>query len=991
MDDNKTKQRTRNGTATAGPGLSSFILKYYRAARRNRMNPMGWMRRWASRSIAGRSVAGSGASRTGWAVVLGCVLFMGGLGGLWAAPTDPGQARSFVESWLNANRMPLGERMPLTVADVQPGKDDNGQTIFYVVSLVPEGYVVVAAEDRIQPVIAFSPSGSFEEAARGPLGTLITQDMTSRMAAVANPPRDADFDKTLLRNQARWQVFLKASDPASGPETLADAALAAVSDVRVAPLTHSTWDQGSVATGFCYNYFTPNNYVCGCVATAMAQLMRYHQYPTEGVGTATYDITVDGAPTTASLRGGDGNGGPYAWEDMPLTPTTASDTERRAIGALCFDAGVAAHMQYSAAGSGAWPSDATEALRSVFSYSNAVLGGSDAGIQIAGSVLQSMINPNLDARYPVMLSIYGPGVGHEIVADGYGFDGNVMYHHLNMGWGGAWDMWYDLPNITSGYTFDTVSGCTYNVFPHMTGEIISGRVLDGNGAPLPGTEVTATAAGGLVLTTTADENGIYAFAGVPSDTAFRLSAARAGFFFSSLNVTTGTSRDNEFATGNVWGADLQSVAYLPLIPLVSQDVTAKRDATLCSDPNAGGLLAYVDPSNWTVKYAYSNPEDHGRQWQNPVTATNGAYRYIDPPQVFGRAGETIHIVFGATDASGVSHIYYTYSEDGGATWSADMVISDTDQAASEPFLVVDPDDAAPDNDVLHVFWTAATAGSTDNLYDTTQGDVLVADSGAAAVDGTTTGEIMEGNGRIVVWHDADGNRRYSAGDEVWTEDAAAADMTFTAGVDTEVSTPTPADGTSASGVLYGAFLDDTNGNHDYDDGEVLWINARDVRYARIIKTTGWGVGQHRDLEANGAPLVLGYNPKAAVDSAGNVHAVWYSAAGGRVMYNRSNDAGGSWLATPQQVAALSTDDYVSPAVALSGGREITVTDEGRKVTPPETLHVIWGDDTDPAAQLQEVVSQTPAAADLSLSAPRALGLTPDTDLITGDGSARAAG
>ena len=76
--------------------------------------------------------------------------------------------------------------------------------------------------------------------------------------------------------------------------------LTSVSDVRIAPLTQTTWDQQTAAaagTAACYNYYTPpygagntTNYPAGCVATAMAQLMRYYQFPTTGVGTASFTI-----------------------------------------------------------------------------------------------------------------------------------------------------------------------------------------------------------------------------------------------------------------------------------------------------------------------------------------------------------------------------------------------------------------------------------------------------------------------------------------------------------------------------------------------------------------------------------------------------------------------------------------------------------------------------------------------------------------------------
>ena len=98
-------------------------------------------------------------------------------------------------------------------------------------------------------------------------------------------------------------------------------------------------------------------------------------------------------------------------------------------------------------------------------------------------------------------NVSGPLGGHAILADGYGYQGGVIYHHLNMGWSGSMDLWYNLPNIEdSGFTlFNNIYKCVYNVYPDGDGEIISGRTLDGNGLPVDGVTVTADA-GGTVYT-----------------------------------------------------------------------------------------------------------------------------------------------------------------------------------------------------------------------------------------------------------------------------------------------------------------------------------------------------------------------------------------------------------------------------------------------------------------------------------------------------------
>ena len=162
---------------------------------------------------------------------------------------------------------------------------------------------------------------------------------------------------------------------AAAPAAL-DNGAPSVADLRVAPLTQTLWSEQTVedlTPGVaCYNYYTPpgangsaDNYPCGCVATAMAQLMYFWQYPTAGVGAGSFTIYVGyySTPQTASLRGGDGAGGPYQWSSMVASPTTSITlAQRQAIGALCYDAGVAVGMDYTASASGAFLADAAVAL-----------------------------------------------------------------------------------------------------------------------------------------------------------------------------------------------------------------------------------------------------------------------------------------------------------------------------------------------------------------------------------------------------------------------------------------------------------------------------------------------------------------------------------------------------------------------------------------------------------------------------------------------------
>ena len=477
-----------------------------------------------------------------------------------AAPVTSKQAAAAVTGWLSLDRAPLGETLGTSVQRVETFNDQAGNPLYYVAYLEPSGFVIVAADDLVEPIVGFAVAGQFDPSANNPLGALVSNDLAARIA-YARQAGSVTPDTNAVQAQAKWQQL----SPADGGPVILPKVLTSVSDVRIAPLTQTTWDQQTAAgagTTACFNYYTPPNgdgnpanYPAGCVATAMAQLMRYYQFPSTGVGTASFTIYSDGSPTSYTLRGGDGAGGPYVWSNMPLVPPANPPTVQcQAIGALVADAGATVNMEYANGGSSSSLSDANIALVSTFHFASTTFGWNNSS-QL-GAALIAMINPNLDARCPVLLSINGSSGGHAVVADGYGYSLSTLYHHLNLGWSGTATAWYSLPLIdTSIYTFNVVNGCVYNAYTNGSGEIISGRVLDQISRPVTNATVTATRTGGGTYTTTTDSQGIYALARIPSASSYSITVTKANYSSASSNFSTGTSSDGAATSGNYWGAN----------------------------------------------------------------------------------------------------------------------------------------------------------------------------------------------------------------------------------------------------------------------------------------------------------------------------------------------------------------------------------------------------------------------------------------------------
>ena len=242
---------------------------------------------------------------------------------------------------------------------------------------------------------------------------------------------------------------------------------------------------------------------------------------------------------------------------MVLDPDASTpDIQRQAIGTLTHDAGVTVHMSYNNLASGAYTRNVPIALTDVFGFSN-VRYAYNANYTIPSANLNNMINPNLDAQSPALLAILDDSNnGHMVVVDGYGYSVSTLYHHLNLGWAGTADAWYNLPTVSAGtYNFNSIIECVYNIFPQGSGEIISGRVLDAAGQPVSDATITATRTGAESYNATSNNLGVYALAKIPPASTYTITASKAGYEFFPKTLTTGTSLNQDTATGNLWGID----------------------------------------------------------------------------------------------------------------------------------------------------------------------------------------------------------------------------------------------------------------------------------------------------------------------------------------------------------------------------------------------------------------------------------------------------
>lgn len=531
-----------------------------------------------------------------------------------AAPVSVDTAKFAAGSWARSDAA-LGVRHGDTVSGAET-HDVDGTPGFYAVALEGGGTVFLAADDEMGPVLAFTSESNPDLSAKSPLLNLLNRDIAARrrqleaeatpqvspsraLLSLARPSSTATSSGSAANKSKKlWAAFTSSSSTSSSTSSGGRAMLGAtprktlaISEIRVDPILQSQWSQQEARGRYCYNYYTPNHYPCGCTATAAGQILYRWQWPTEELPKFSALCNVGGADQTLWSHG---ETRLYDWSAMvPVPDSGISEEGRQAIGALLYDLGVSFKSEYASDGTGALDLDVASSLHTHFKYASActyTVNGTSAMSSRTSALheaptRQRAILANLDAKRPVELYISSAAAGgHAVVADGYGYvtidDEEVEFTHINMGWAGTDDMWYNLPVISTqeagaqagqsgGFVFDFIMGATFNIHPTETGDILSGRVVD-DGDPVEGATVEVREAGmsSVLATTTTDEHGIYSFT-LPGGKNYNVTATTADGKKSGtaddvqLQATTipGPSYTSNDAgnIGNSWGNDIDVV------------------------------------------------------------------------------------------------------------------------------------------------------------------------------------------------------------------------------------------------------------------------------------------------------------------------------------------------------------------------------------------------------------------------------------------------
>jgi photosystem II stability/assembly factor-like uncharacterized protein len=296
----------------------------------------------------------------------------------------------------------------------------NGITTFYVFNYNAGGFVLIAADDAIIPVLAQSNEGYFDSNITLPAVKYWIDNYDKDIAHIIS----AKYGST--ETAAEWNSIIQNDFPRSTAD--------------VGPLTSTTWDQGCYYNAQCPSASLPSNcnhVYTGCVATTMSQIEKYYAFPAHGFLAHSYTHSLYGQQ---SANFGTTN---YNWAGMPNNVTGANAN----VATIMFQNGVAVDMNYGVDGSGAFTEDVPWALVTYFNYDPSTISLEDK-TNYTATGWSNLLKADLDLQHPIYYSGNDGTSGHAWVCDGYrNSDGKF---HMNWGWSGSYNGYFAIGSLNAG-------------------------------------------------------------------------------------------------------------------------------------------------------------------------------------------------------------------------------------------------------------------------------------------------------------------------------------------------------------------------------------------------------------------------------------------------------------------------------------------------------------------------------------------------------------
>lgn len=318
----------------------------------------------------------------------------------------------------------LSEATSFTIAyTCTDSSRSSDNALYYIVNTGNNnGFVIVSGDDRAKEILGYSDGGSFSQQHLPDNFRTWLGIYEQELKALALLPEGDPSVSSATTARVKTQTMATNAFATSIEPLLADIA----------------WDQAEPYNILC-PYKDSAQCVTGCAATAMAQVMKYHQWPNTGTGSKTYkpdrlddSLTVDFSSAT------------YDWAHMrSVYDSTSTAEEDTAVATLLYHCGVAVEMDYGVESSGAQRNYVPGVLSTHFGY--------DKNIQIyhhpyfTNAQWVDKLKTEFNASRPVIYSgSLAIGGGHMFVCDGY--DSDDLFH-FNWGWGGWFNGYFELSSM----------------------------------------------------------------------------------------------------------------------------------------------------------------------------------------------------------------------------------------------------------------------------------------------------------------------------------------------------------------------------------------------------------------------------------------------------------------------------------------------------------------------------------------------------------------
>lgn len=356
------------------------------------------------------------------------------------------EVRAYASLWLRKNplvvRYQEKQIFPLEISSIELLELRELHFSLYLIHLHPQGYIVMNSDRRLKPVLCFSISGDVNLEDR-------KDNAFYHLLLIQSEKNTQWISSTLSSMPAFPEWNVRSELPLMGKMISSDLGEGDV----IGPLLRTSWDQANHYNEYCP--LDPNasaecdgRVPVGCVATAFAQVMKYHEWPYRGTGSMTHEDTEGSITNTHTAAFSD----PYEWWHMQdeyyiwgIEPEEAVN----AVSELMYELGVAAKMDYEHGISTTSSEKLGSEIQKHFFYEPLTRTESSDFDQLMNSVMNDLAD-----QRPCIASI----PGHALVIDGHMKQEEDNYFHINYGFSGQNDGWYLLDNVQEKAITDVFTG-----------------------------------------------------------------------------------------------------------------------------------------------------------------------------------------------------------------------------------------------------------------------------------------------------------------------------------------------------------------------------------------------------------------------------------------------------------------------------------------------------------------------------------------------------